>query len=170
MQSIVGILRRPEEELRDSASDRVSQDGGTDVGSNPFVFGDPEMTDDGSFVRQSQRILLTTPVEEPVWVDVHRRYGIVGPIAVIVEDEIVREKLRDRRAYRGPARFRDVDENQFERWHDRFAVIKPEITLSRFSAPAARTIRFMACLYRSRAMRAGDPNACRAPFEEVKPV
>jgi hypothetical protein len=71
MQEAVGILRGPEEELRDSASDRLSQDGSADIGRNPFVFGDPEMAEDGGFVRQGQGILPLTTVEEPVWVDVH---------------------------------------------------------------------------------------------------
>src|SRR6516165_2888474 len=160
MQSIVGILRRPEEELRDSASDRVPQDGGTDVGSNPFVFGDPEMADDGSFVRQSQRILLSAPVEKPVWVDVHRRYGIVGPIAVIIEHEIVREELPDRRARRGPAGFRDVDENQLEPSHDRSAVVKRETTPSISTRQPHGLDRFMARSYRGQRAR---PNACPTP-------
>jgi hypothetical protein len=148
MQSIVGILRRPKEELRDSTADRLSQDGGTDVGRNPFVFGDPEMADDGSLVRQSQRILLSAPVEEPVWIDIHRRYGIVGPIAVISEHEIVREELRNRRAHRGPTRFGRVDENQSELWHHRSAVIKQETTPSISTRQPQAPARFIARPYR----------------------
>ena len=122
MQRVVGILCRPKEELRDGASDWVPQDRGADVGSNPFVFGDPEMSDNGGFVRQSQRILLSAAVEEPVWVYVHRRYGIVEPVAVISENEILREELGYRRAYRGPARFGRVDENQPEASHYAYRV------------------------------------------------
>jgi hypothetical protein len=122
MQSIAGILCGPNEKLRDSTADRLSQDGGSDVGSDPFVFGDPEMADDGNFVRQSQRILSSAPVEEPVRVDVHRRYGIVGPVAVITENEILREELGYRRAYRAPARFGRVDENQLEASHYAYRV------------------------------------------------
>ena len=118
MQGVVGILRRPEEELRNGASDRVPQDGGTDIGSNTIVFGNPEMADDRGFVCQGQRILLSAAVEEPIWVDVHRRYGIVGPITVIGEHEVVREELRDRCVYRGSARFGYVDENQLEPSHN----------------------------------------------------
>jgi len=92
--------------------------------TNSFVFGDPEMADDGGFVRQSHRILLSPSVEDPLWIDVHRRYGIIGPIAVIGEHEIGREELSDRSPHRSPARFGRVDENQLERWHDRSRHVK----------------------------------------------
>jgi hypothetical protein len=152
--------------LRDSASDRVSQDGGSDIGSNSVVFGDPEMADDGSFIRQSQRILLSAPVEEPVWVDIHRRYGIVGPIAVISEHEIVGEELRDRRAYRGTTRFGRVDENRLELWHGSAAVVKHETTPSISTCQPQGAARFMARLYRGPAAGAHASKCMsNAPWE-----
>jgi hypothetical protein len=160
MQSIVGILRRPEEELKHNTSNRVSQDGGTDVGSNALVFGDPEMADDGSFIRQSQRILLSAPVEEPVWVDIHRRYGIVGPIAVISEHEIVGEEFRDRRAYRGPTRFGRVYENQPKLWHGGAAVVKQETTPSISTCQPQEAARFIPGPYRGQPRERARLNAC----------
>jgi len=170
MQNVVGILRRPEEELRDGATDRVPQDGGTDVGSNPFVFGDPEMTDDGSFVQQRQCILVSAPVEEPVWIDVHRRCGIVGPIAVIIEHELVREELCDRRAYRGPTRFGGVDANQLELSHDRSAVVKQQTTPSIATRQPQGPARFVASPYRGQSRTCTRPKCKSNTSWDVKPI
>jgi len=144
MHRIVCILRGLHR-----ASDRVPQNGGTDVSANSFVFGDPEMADDSGFVRQSLCILLSAVVEEPIWIDVHRRYGIIGPIGVIVEHEIGREELRDRCAYRSPARFGRVDENQLEPSHDRPARVKQKITSGHIGTPTTRTAGFISRVYRS---------------------
>jgi hypothetical protein len=130
--------------------------------ATPSYFGDPEMADDSGFVRQGQRILLSAAAEEPVWIDVHRRYGIVGPIAVISEHEIVREELDDRFAYRGTARFGPVDKNQLESSDNRSAVVRQETTLGHFGTPTAGTAPFKGCLLEPAAGGA-RPNPCRAP-------